>query len=34
MLTELYLAYEFQEDDEIKVIKKNENQFMMSVNPA
>ncbi len=34
MLSELYHTYEFQEDDEIKIIKKNENLFDMSVNPA
>jgi len=34
MLTQLYYTYQFQENDEIKIIKKKENQFEISVNPA
>lgn len=32
MLSELYHTYQFQENDEVKIIKKKDNLFELSVN--
>lgn len=34
MLTQLYSEYEFQPEDEVKIVKKKDNSFELVVNPA
>jgi len=34
MLTQLYSEYEFQPEDEVKISKKKDNSFELTVNPS
>ena len=34
MLTQLYYEYEFQPEDEVKIIKKKDDSFELTVNPS